>query len=162
MGPGNEPLPHGGEQLVDMGRNGILALRLLEGVLVPPRHRFVEKSQVVSRFDVVAERLQRPHDDVAMAVTVPDLSVRLEHEPLRPVATRFVLLREHDPQDLLDGLIVLEREEELDRSLAYVARPPCSTGILLQAVRHGEVHHRVVRKPWKDGVERRDARDFDR
>ena len=37
---------------------------------------------------------------------------------------RLVLLREDDPQDLLDRRVVLEREQELDRPLADVARAP--------------------------------------
>ena len=37
---------------------------------------------------------------------------------------RFVLLREDDSQDVLDRGVVLEREQELDRALADVARAP--------------------------------------
>ena len=55
-------------------------------VVAPPGDRLVEEGEVVGRLDVVAERLERPDHDVAMAVPVADLRVRLEHEPLRPVA----------------------------------------------------------------------------
>ena len=71
---------------------------------------------------------------------------------------QLVLLREDDAQDLLDRLVVLERQQELDRALADVARAPGGAGILLQPVRHGEVDHRVVREPREERVERLDAR----
>ena len=140
-----------------MRRDRILARRLLEIVLPPPRDRLVEEREIVGGLDVVAQRLERPDDHVAVAVPVADLGVGLEHEPLRPVATRLVLLREDDPQDLLDRRVVLERQQELDRPLADVARAPGRAAVLLQAVRHGEMHHRVVREPREYGIERGDV-----
>ena len=140
-----------------MGRDRVAAARSLEVVLAPPGDRLVEEGEVVGRLDIVAERLERPDDDVAMAVPVADVGIGLEHEPLRPVAARLVLLGEDDPQDLLDRRVVLEREQELDRALADVAGAPGGAGVLLEAVRHGEMDHRVVREPREERVERRDA-----
>ena len=125
----------------------ILVRRLLEIILPPPRNWLVQEREIVRGLDVVAERLERPDDHVAVAVPVAESGVRLEHEPLRPVATRLVLLREDDPQDLFDRLIVLERQQKFDRPLAHVARAPRRAAVLLQAMRHGQVHHRVVREP---------------
>ena len=67
-------------------------------------------------------------------------------------------MREDDPQDLLDRFIVLERQEQFDRSLADVARPPRRTRVLLEPARHREMNHRVVREPWQRRVERCDFR----
>ena len=153
----DEPLADRGEQLVDMRRDRILARRRLGIILPPPRNRLVEEREIVRGLDVVAERLERPDDHVAVAVPVPDRAIGLEHEPLRPVATRLVLLREDDPQDLLDRLVVLERQQELDRALACVARAPRGAPVLLQAMRHGEVHHGVVREPREQRIERRNV-----
>ena len=154
---GDEPLAHGREQLVDMDRDRVALLGRLERVVLPPGHRLVENGEVVGRLDVVAERLQRPDDHVAMAVPVADLRVGLDHEPLRPVAARRLLLGEDDPHDLPHRRVVLEREQELDRALADVAGAPGSAAELLEAVRHGEVDHRVVRQPREERVERGDA-----
>ena len=93
-----------------------------------------------------------------MAVAVADVRIGRQHEPLRPVAGRFRLLGEDEPQDLLDDGVVLEREQELDRPLADVAGAPGGAGVLLEAVRDGEVDHRVVGKPREDRVEGRDLR----
>ena len=157
MRAGDEPLAHGGKQLRHMRRHRIPVRGRREIVLAPPGDRLVEKREIVRGLDIVAERLQRPDDDVAMAVPVADLRVGLEHEPLRPVAARLLLLREDDPQDLLDRRVVLEREQELDRALAHVARAPGGAAGLLEAMRHGQVHHGVLREPGEDRVDRGDA-----
>ena len=126
---------------------------LVEIVLAPPRDRLVEKSEIAGGLDIVAERLERPDDDVAMRLPVLHHGIGLEHEPLRPVAALFVLLREEDAQDLLDRPIVLEREQKFDRALADVARAPGAAGILFEAVRRGEMDHGVVREPREDRVD---------
>ena len=59
-----------------MRRDGVRALGRCEIVLAPPGDRLVEEGEVVRRFDIVAERLQRPDDDVAMAVPVADAASR--------------------------------------------------------------------------------------
>ena len=82
-----------------------------------------------------------------------DARVWLEHEPLRPVASLFELLREDDPENLFDRLVVFERQEEFNRSLADVARAPRRTRVLFEAVWHRQVHHRVVSKPRKYRIE---------
>jgi hypothetical protein len=74
---------------------------------------------------------------------------------MRPI---LVLLGEDDAQDLSHRLVVLEREEELDRPLAHIARAPGGAAVLIQAVWHREVNHRVVREPWKQAVQRRNLR----
>jgi hypothetical protein len=74
---------------------------------------------------------------------------------MRPI---LVLLGEDDAQDFLDRLVVLEREEELDRPLAHIARAPGGAAVLLQAVWHREVNYRVVREPGKQAVQRRNLR----
>ena len=57
----------------------------------------------------------------------------------------------------MTGCVVLEREQELDRPLADVARAPGGAGILLEAVRHGQMHHGVVGEPREHRIERRDV-----
>ena len=54
----------------------------------------------------------------------------------------------------LTGVVMLERQQELDRPLADVAGAPGGAGILLEAVRHGEVHDRVMGKPGEHRIER--------
>ena len=122
-----------------------------------PRHRLVEEAEVVGRLDVVAERLERPDDDVAVAVAVADLGVGRQHEPLRPVAAGLALLGEDGAQDVLDRRVVLEGEEELDRTLADVAGAPGRAARLLEAVGDGEMDHAVLGEPRQQGVELGDA-----
>ncbi len=92
-----------------MGRNGIGLSRLLKIVVAPPGDPFVEKGEIAGRFDIVAERLQRPDDDIAMRLLALDGGIGLEHEPLRPVAAFLVLLGEEDAQNRFRWLIMLER-----------------------------------------------------
>ncbi len=89
-----------------------------------------------------------------MAVPIADGAIGVEHEPLRPVAGSLRLLGEHDPQNFLGRAIMLERQEQLDRPLADVARAPGGAGILLQAVRHGQMDHRVMDQPGQEMVQR--------
>ena len=70
------------------------------------------------------------------------------------------MLREDDPQNLLDRLVVLEGQEEFDRPLADVARAPSRTGVLLEPARHRQMDHCVVRKPRQRRIERRGLRSF--
>ena len=59
----------------------------------------------------------------------------------------------------LTGCVVLERQQELDRPLADIAGAPGGAGILLEAVRHREMHHRVVGEPREQRIECGEARD---
>ena len=79
--------------------------------------------------------------------------IGFEHEPLRPVALLLVLLRENDAQQLLGRPVMLERQEQLQRALADVARAPCGARILLEAMRRREVDHGVVRQPREDRID---------
>ena len=126
---------------------------LLEVVLAAPGDGFVEKGEIAGRFDVVAQRLQRPDDDVAMRLLVLDGGIGFEHEPLRPVALLLVLLGENGAQNLLGRSVMLERQEELERTLADVARAPRRARILLEAMRRREVDHGVVRQPREDRID---------
>ena len=125
----------GGDRVAAFGRRHV--------AVAPPGDRLVEEAEIVGRLDIVAERLQRPDDDVAVAVAVADMGVGLEHEPLRPVAAVLVLLGEDDREDLAHRRSCSERQQELDRPLADVARAPGGAAVLLEPVRHGQVDHRV-------------------
>ena len=57
-------------------------------------------------------------------------------------------------QDRLGRRVVLEREQQLERALADVARAPGRDRILLEAVRRREMDHRVMREPGENRVER--------
>ena len=127
--------------------------RLFEIVRAAPRDRLVEEGKIAGGLDIVAERLERPDDDVAVRLPVLHHGIGFEHEPLRPVAALFVLLSEENAQNLFDRLIVLERQQEFDRALAHVARAPGAAGILFETMRRGEMNHRVMRKPGKDRVD---------
>ncbi len=156
MGAGDEARADGGEERVDVRGDRIAAGG--DGQVVgAPRHRLVEEGAVVGRLDVVAERLERPDDDVAVAVAVADLGVGRQHEPLRPVAAGLALLGEDGAQDVLDRRVVLEGEEELDRTLADVAGAPGRAARLLEAVGDGEMDHAVLGEPRQQGVELGDA-----
>ena len=72
-----------------------------------------------------------------------------EHEPLRPVAVG-VLRAHHAQQQVADRLDAPERQQQLDRTLADVARAPAAARVLLQAARRQVVHERVVREPGHD------------
>ena len=68
---------------------------------------------------------------------------------------RLILLREDDPQDLLDRRVMLERQQKLDRPLADIAGSPGGAGILFEPVRHGQMDHGIVGEPREQRVERR-------
>ena len=59
-----------------MRRDRVALRRRCEVVVAPPGDRLVEEGEVVRRLDIVAERLERPDDDVAMAVPVLDVRRR--------------------------------------------------------------------------------------
>src|ERR1700722_14742681 len=103
---------------------------LLEIVCAAPRDRLIEESEIAGSLDIVAERLERPHDDVAVRLLVLHHGIGFQHEPLWPVAAVLVLLSKQDAEDLFDLLIVLERQQEFNRALADVARAPGAAGIL--------------------------------
>ena len=127
--------------------------RLLEIVGAAPRDRLIEEGKIAGRLDIVAERLERPDDDVAVQLLVLHHGIGFQHEPLRPVAAVLVLLSEEDAQNLFDRLIVLERQQKFDRALAHVARAPGAAGVLFETVRRGEMDHPVMRKPGKNRVD---------
>ena len=72
MRAGNEALAHRCDQFGDVGRDRIAMGGLFEIVLAPPRDGFVEEGEIAGRFDVIAQGLQRPDDDVAMRLRVVD------------------------------------------------------------------------------------------
>src|SRR5262249_50291365 len=84
MGAGDEALDYRCHQLLDVTRNRVTIRRALERVVVAPRYALPQKAEVVRGLDIVVQRLEGPHDDVAVAVLVPNGRVGLEHEPLRP------------------------------------------------------------------------------
>src|SRR4029079_3213281 len=100
----------------------------------PPGVDLVEKVEIPCRLDVVTKSLQRPDDHIAMGVTVLDGGIGLQHKPLGPVATDFILLRKYDPQNVFHGLVMLKRKQQFDRPLADVPGTPGSGGILFKAV----------------------------
>ena len=124
-------------------------------VLVPPRHRLVEERKIVGRLHIVAEGLEGPDDDVAVAVPVLYDRIGLQHEPLRPVPALLILLGQHDAQDLLHRRVVAQRQQQLDGALADVAGAPGGARVLLQPVGHGQMDDRVVNHPGQEGIERR-------
>ena len=97
-----------------------------------------------------ASTTQRPEDDVAVRIAGPDVALAVEeHEPLRPVAIG-ILLPHHPQQQIADRLEATEREQQLHRSLADVARAPAAAGVLLEAARRQVMHERIVREPRHD------------
>ena len=56
----------------------------------------------------------------------------------------------HAQQQVAHRLDAAEREQQLDRALADVARAPAAAGVLLEAARREVVHERVVREPGHD------------
>ena len=80
-------------------------------------------------------------------------AVPVEHEPLRPVACRPVLVLVHDAQDVADGAGIARRHEELDRPLGHVADRPGGTAVLLETVRCREVDHGIDRIPAQQVVD---------
>ena len=92
-----------------------------------------------------------------MRLSVLNGRVRLEHEPLRPVAALRVLLGKYDAQNRLGRFVVLERQQQFHRALADVTGAPRAAGILLKTVSHAEMHYRVVHQPGKNRVDRAGA-----
>ena len=126
MRSGDEAFAHGCDQFDDVGRDRIAMGGFFEIVLAPPCDGFVEEGEVARRFDVVAQGLQRPDDDVPMRLFVLDCGIGFEHEPLRPVAPLLVLLGENYAKNPFGRSVMLERQEQLERTLAHVAGAPCS------------------------------------
>src|ERR1700733_1539753 len=150
---GNEARAHRLDQLDDVSSHQIDVRRLLEIIGAAPRNRLVEEGKIAGGLDVVTERFERPDDNVAMRLPVLHDGIGFEHEPLRPVAALFVLLSEENTQNLFDRLIMFERQQEFDRTLADVTRAPGAPGILFETVRRGQVNHPVMRKPREDRVD---------
>jgi hypothetical protein len=120
---------------------------LAERVVADEGDRLVEQARVARRAQVVANRKDRPEDDVAVRVLLPGLRERRQElEGLRPVAAG-VLRPEDAQQHVAHRVLTAERGEQADRSLAHVARAPGATGELLQAARREVVDEGVVGEP---------------
>ena len=63
---GDEARAHRLYQLVDVGGHRLGVRGLVEIVLAAPCDRLIEESEIAGGLDIVAERLERPDDDVAM------------------------------------------------------------------------------------------------
>ena len=137
------------------GRSPVVA----RSVVAPPGDRLVEEGEVVGRFEVVAERLQRPDDDVAMAVPVADVRIGLEHEPLRPVAAasrtaaaktmRRISLTAASCSSASRNSTGPWQTSRVPQAAPVYCSRPCGTR---------EMDHRVVGEPREERVERRDLR----
>src|ERR1019366_1178088 len=136
-----------------MHGNGIAVRRPVERVLAPPGDGLVEKAEVPRCLEIVVERLERPDDDISVTHSILDDRIRFEHEPLWPAALRLILLSEDNSQDLLDGMVMFQRKQELDWPLADVAGSPGGTGILFEPVRHAQMDLRIVGEPREQRVE---------
>ena len=146
------------ERALDVRQHaGVLRLRVALGMEV--RQLLVEQRGIAAGQQVLREREQRPEHDVAVRVCRADAALAFEeHEPLRPIAVR-VLVAEHAQQQLAHRCRAPEREQQLDRTLAHVARAPAAARVLLEAARREMVDPRVVREPGQDG---RNARHIHR
>ena len=106
----------------------------------------VEDRRVAAREQVLGEREQRPEHDVAVRVAGADAALALEeHEPLRPVAVAAFCAFESRAATGRASAPCAEREQQLDRTLADVARAPAAARELLEAARREIVDQRVVR-----------------
>ncbi len=133
--------------------SAVTAVRPVVGV----GNLLVEDGEVARRLEVVAERLDRPVDDVAVAVGRLHLAEPVEHEPLRPVAGCPVLVRVDEPEQVAQRARVAGGDEELGRALADVAHAPGGAAVLLEPVRRRAVDHRVVEVPAQHVVEAREV-----
>ncbi len=132
-----------------MRGNGHVLGRVV-AVGVEERHRRVEERGIVRGEQILREREQRPEDDVAVRVAGADAALALEeHEPLRPVAVG-ILRREDAQQQIAERREAAEREQQLDRPLADVARAPAAARVLLEPARREVVDQRIVREPGQD------------
>ncbi|MHC5058018.1 MAG: hypothetical protein ACYTKD_25435 [Planctomycetota bacterium] len=113
------------------------------------RHDLVEDADVARRADVPSERQDRPEDDVAVRVAGRPLAPAVEEERLRPVAVGL-LVRVDREQERARLVVTPQREQELERPLADVARPPPAAAVLLEAARGEVVHEGVVAEPGQD------------
>ena len=145
------------ERALDVRQHaGVLRLRVALGMEV--RQLLVEQRGIVAGQQVLREREQRPEHDVAVRVSRADAALAIEeHEPLRPIAV-LVLVAEHAQQQLAHRCRAPEREQQLDRTLAHVARAPAAARVLLEAARREMVYPRVVREPGQDGRNARHIR----
>jgi hypothetical protein len=118
------------------------------------RQRLVQQHGVARSEQVLAEREQRPEDDVAVRIVGADVAVALEeHEPLGPVAAG-TLRAEDAAQQVAHRRQATLREQQLDGALADVARAPAAAGVLLQAARREVVHQCVVLEPGQHRAQR--------
>ena len=128
---------------------GALRLRVALGMEI--RQLLVEKRGIVAGQQVLCECEQRPEHDVAVRISRTDAALAFEeHEPLRPIAV-LVLVAEYAQQQLAHRFRAPEREQQLDRTLAHVARAPAAARVLLEPARREMVYPRVVREPGQDG-----------
>ena len=137
--------PHGGA-LSPIGSGG-----------VEERHDIVENRGVLAGEQVLGERVHRPEDDVAVRVGRPDGAFAIEeHEPLRPVAVG-VLVGEDAQQQVAQRLPAAERQQQLDRTLAHVARAPAAAGVLLEPTRREVVDQGIVGVPGENVLQTGDV-----
>ena len=120
---------------------------------IGPCDALIEDREVAGRLHVVAQGLDRPEDDVGVAVGRPHLSVPVEHEPLRPVAGVRILVLVDEPEQIAQRSQVPRRDEKLDGALADVAQAHRRPARLLEPVRGRVVDHRVVDVPAQHVVE---------
>src|SRR5687768_13899335 len=95
----------------------------LETLRIGIADRLTEKREVVRRFDVVRQRLDRPETDITVTVRLLVRMERTVHEPLRPCAVR-ILLGEDGREDPANSRELAGRQQPFDRSLADVAHTP--------------------------------------
>ncbi len=114
---------------------------------------FSHQRVVTGGAEVIAERQQRPVDDVSVRLALPRRPVpREEVERLWPIAA-FVLRGQHQQQQLAQLIVRTECEQESDRALGDVARAPGATAVLLEPAGRQVVDERIVGEP---GQHRRD------
>jgi len=98
----------------------------------------LQEADVVAGLHVVAQRLDRPEADIAMAVRLLDGTERWKHEPLGPAAVVGVLLREHGLQKAAHHVVAARGQEPFHRALADVAHTPSRAAILFEPMGGGK------------------------
>lgn len=68
MRSGDESFANGIEQLLDMDCDSVELRRPGHRLFIAPGDFLVEDGEIAGRFDIVAERLQRPDDDIAVTI----------------------------------------------------------------------------------------------
>ena len=105
-----------------------------------PGHPLAEQRGVTGRQEVPADGEDGPVDDVAVRRLHPEVLVpREEAERLGPGPVDVLRREDAKEQGARVGLPV-EREQQLERTLRHVPRPPGAARELLEAARGQEVH----------------------